>query len=723
MGSSKVTTRPGRDWPLYRLAWLVALLAVWIVGVEPAMAQRRRWDDEGHLFRRWIEIPTGTNPFPEIVVCQFFAHGAVPSEPNHVSVYTNGQQVPVRVLQNGPGDFCRIAFQTQARQSRYAVYYGGESSAPPPPWTSNTGLLLETRRWTSCNLLQFASVKRAFEGSERIGSDYVSAVFHRYHPFAPEPGPFLSRYVGSLHVPVTGNVAFFTSSQDASFLLVDGKLVVSWPGAHGPIGRARFKGQVTLSEGRHRFEYYHAAQGKACCMVASWQLPGAKQPVLISGKDFGNDRVIHLPAANLEHREEAYQPDFQMTILDDLPTPEGDSAMVRVQWRQLSADSLKSNARFQWHFGDGQTSTKANPEHVYLHTGVFQVTLAITRGARTVETTNRVAVHRQYMTSGQQVRTPVSLEDYLKAVSQYDVLQLDGESLVQLVKAYLRADQTERAAEAARAAFSSDASGQTDQSRWELARLIAPLLRYQMNQPKGAGEMWYAASRLVKRHDWRAAALAEAADILIHDLLEPDKAKPLLDQAKALVDAGDATTRSLYLRVLGDWYARHGQGDDARRAYRQADQARRLLYNETQRIAWRGAHSRSVEAFLQEGQLDRAREELDRWQRDFPADKLDGYLAWLQMRCWIAMNELPQAIAVAAASLTVSPNSPYADRLAYQIAQCERLQGHTAQAIAALQSFLADYPGSHFTSQARQELEELKQQSGSNVDRSANSPN
>lgn len=46
-------------------------------------------------------------------------------------------------------------------------------------------------------------------------------------------------------------------------------------------------------------------------------------------------------------------------------------------------NSLKADA-YSWNFGDGATSTEANPKHRYTHSGNYEVTLNATKGSKTV---------------------------------------------------------------------------------------------------------------------------------------------------------------------------------------------------------------------------------------------------------------------------------------------------------------------------------------------------
>jgi len=120
--------------------------------------------------------------------------------------------------------------------------------------------------------------------------------------------------------------------------------------------------------------------------------------------------------------------------------------------------------------------------------------------------------------------------------------------------------------------------------------------------------------------------------------------------------------------------------------------------------AWRGAHSRSAEEFLRDKALSRARAELDQWQDEYPIDKIEGYLTYLQARYWAARSKFPQAIALANDLIAVNSDSPYADRLVFLAAECDEKLGRRERARAAYQALLTDYPGSALVAQAKQRL-------------------
>ncbi len=252
-------------------------------------------------FHRQIHL-NGTE-VPPVISAEFFTHGALAADASNLRVVDGRRRpVPWKMLQTGPGDFAHVAIQTVPHVNSYQIEYGGdEKAAKSGDWTRTEGLVMETRRFAPCDLHQLPSVRDAFSRAEPMGSLYVPNVYLAFNPVTPGPEPFFSLFRGTLHAPVQGSYQFFTSSQDCSFLLIDGKDVVAAPGAHGPVGQARFKGTVTLTAGAHAFEYVHAASGPEAMMVAAWQPPGTEKPVPIPPQAFGSDGVAFVTAVGPFH--------------------------------------------------------------------------------------------------------------------------------------------------------------------------------------------------------------------------------------------------------------------------------------------------------------------------------------------------------------------------------------------------------------------------------------
>ena len=491
----------------------------------------------------------------------------------------NRDVVPVRILQLGPGDFCRLAFETVKGQSEYEVFYGGgPPREAPPPWSCQDGLLLETRRFRPCGFWNLEAVRRAFDAAEPIGAHYVDGVFHGCNPFSLRREPFLSRYTGPMDLKKAGTYGLITSSQDCSFLLVNGKLVTSAPGYHGPMRRVRpgSRHNVELSAGRHQFEYDHAASGQSAMMVAAWEPdPEERQrprPAIIPPDVFHAYAVGHLPIGPVVLRTARYVPDFTITIAGEVPLPDRDVPLVGVRFYNRSPKPLvMQGARVRWDFGDGQSSELLTPEHVYLRPGLYSVKLSIRHGAKPAEMVNRIYVDRPLTQLGK--KRPRSTTT-CGSSRTYEPRSLDAASLQQLVLTFeakalalAAAEEAAKGADAAlkrrrpdpkrrppnrrpardpefdseaylakavavgREGFAETSAARGDGELLKLAQLIGPMARARLGDSQAAYDIWLAAGRRIAGAAARAECQIAAADVATNDLLNLAAAKPLLEAA------------------------------------------------------------------------------------------------------------------------------------------------------------------------------------------------
>ena len=494
-----------------------------------------------------------------------------------------------------------------------------------------------------------------------------------------------------------------TSSQDCSFLLVDGKVVVEAPGAHHPQHHALrgSRKDIQLSAGPHRFEYYHAASGPSAMMVAAWEVnprDPKPQPQAIPGEVFRTGAIGTAVAGTLTMRKEKVVPDFVAAILHSVPLPDNDVPLIGVQFRSISPRAISSN--LSWNFGDGQSSEVENPAHVYLRPGLYTVKLAYRRGGNPLETTNRIYVDQPKITDNE--KRP-KLEEYLTVLRGYDPRTLDAVSLRQWILAFqAKAEALQATAEEEtpspreteedpemRGEKTGACPGAKDriaplyrlcggggQGRFDRAvgrgRRPGPLEARSPGRPHGTGPVGRLearrfdlgrAGRKISAVEPKAECQIEAADIAVNDMASAPLAKTFLDAADqslrgskfcALAAQGARARRLLCAR--GRWQIR-------RKSYLEAEAAYRSRRNNTELTAWQGAHGRSTEQFIKSGELDRAIAEIRKWEEDFPSDKVTGYLTLMYARYWAARHAYSQAIALAGQLNTVNPDSPYIDQI------------------------------------------------------------
>ena len=104
----------------------------------------------------------------------------------------------------------------------------------------------------------------------------------------------------------------------------------------------------------------------------------------------------------------------------------------------------------------------------------------------------------------------------------------------------------------------------------------------------------------------------------------------------------------------------------------------------------------------------RAAEELDAWQREYPAEKTGGYLTLLLARYWAERGKYAQAVAQAEQLQAVNPDSAYTDQILFLAAECDVLRDRPDRAAATLHSIIKDYPGSPLVPAAQKKLAELE---------------
>ena len=212
--------------------------------------------------------------------------------------------------------------------------------------------------------------------------------------------------------------------------MVDGKVVVS-----AQVGTDRttirgIKGEVKLSGGPHEFEYFHGVSGPDACMVAAWQPPAAGKPEAIPPEAFGSEAIGQFPSTGVKHLHE-----YSLDIDGEVPLPGSELPLVRVQFRSISTRGSTTRPKVHWDFGDGQTSSLADPVHIYLRPGLYTVAMRAAGESDSLASTNRVPIHRALVFADQN-HPPDQLAPYLTIVDKYDPAKLDFAELLQLVRAF-----------------------------------------------------------------------------------------------------------------------------------------------------------------------------------------------------------------------------------------------------------------------------------------------
>jgi len=190
----------------------------------------------------------------------------------------------------------------------------------------------------------------------------------------PKRGGYgLYHYKGFFEVYKGGKYSFATVSNWDSYLTIDDKLVVAWPGQHGTGGgtRGQKQGTVSLTPGIHKLEYFnYSPWGKMYCLAA-WKKPGEKLRPM-TRTDFIPFGRYRPTLAGFSEPSKTYMP-FEWSVVDDFRLEQAGRSFVTMRFKALAPPG--SDHSYFWTFGDGTSETGQTVDHVFLRPALHRVRL------------------------------------------------------------------------------------------------------------------------------------------------------------------------------------------------------------------------------------------------------------------------------------------------------------------------------------------------------------
>ena len=685
-------SRRDATFPCLALLLLAAMTA-------PAAADTAPWWSTEWTVRRVVEVKAegGRPSANDVAVCAFFTGGLAKPDASDVRVAAGGRQlVNFRLLQVGPGDFVRLALETTGGESRYYVYYGNpKAEAPAKPWEPPRGVLLETRRWPGGPPPdKLARLQAAWNKAAPLGADFVSHVSFGFNPFADSETPAIFHYTGWLVVQEAGTYNVDLSTNGASWLLIDGKEAVSWPGAHPPSGHARRAKPVALALGAHRLDFWNANDSGTMMTVAAWQLPTGGGFEAIPPKAFLP--VVQAVLVETDVAGERLVADFFADNAGESWWPE--RYAVRMRFKNLTKGAAapptkgappQRTGKSEWSFGDGQTSDLPNPTHIYLAPGDYTVTLKQTLAAGASTFRTKVRVERNWWKQTEPALEP--LAKYADEVAKYDLQKLDLKNLTLAVSLFHHETRREALAAAA-AELALKRPGVEPAEVHRVGLLLGEALRA-IGKPQEAVAAYRQLEDRVKAPAEKAHFAVQTGETLLWDLYRwEDAEKEFQRVLKAFATSGVEDVLRQANIGMGDVWRHRGDGDKARRAYGAAAAKSVSVAPPNEQAVRVGTLARYVEEYTREKQWEWAFKFLDDWAWEFPKDKLDGHWSLLKATALVAKGDREAALLEANDLLAANPASPYAVRLLMFAAECHVAKGETDKARLLLQTAVEDYP-------------------------------
>ncbi len=611
--------------------------------------------------------------------------------PEQAAVEVTGPSGTVgsRILWARAGDPLSVLFDASEGAESYTVRIAATGVAASD-WAPHAGVVLETRARKDGPAETLGQVQNLWRhAADVLGRSLVPAIFDGVHRHGPTTD-FVSHYTGWFQAPKDGSYAFATVSTDASFLLIDGRTVASWPGWHGVDGgrRAQHSGTIDLHRGSHAIEYWNVTRGGEFQISAAWRPPGADGFIVMPPKAFVPIASFTVDGVRGDQAAAAFSWEVQRHA------QAGDALLVGMRFRALGASA---KATCHWRFDDGTEAEGTDCLHAFSRAGLRRVDLTVQAPGHPGETlTQLVGVHPNWAQIAE-CAEPVYAE--LRA----EVL---GQGLDRLAPTDLAEDL--RMAE--RMEDGSFMGALADAVCLRLSAFTGPLavvphrIGFYAQRP---GVMQYARVPVVWRAviadasaalDLRARTAVHLAGFLIHSATDPAGGLRLLDEAapdKRLTD----DERRLKTIFRADGLVLTGQREAALACYRQAGAA--VSRGDTDYEVRRRGRIETARDEVRRHEYDAAEEVVRGLEWEWPLERLDLESGLLMVEIYRGRGENLMALGVCKRLLMAAPADPRRPDLLLATARVCRDLKQERECRATLAQLLKEHPYSEAAALAK----------------------
>jgi tetratricopeptide (TPR) repeat protein len=712
---------------MIRRLLLSALVAV-TLGLTSAGAADP-WHLAGWQARAVVEI---AQPLPDAVVdtaavrvlCQGRAR---PDGGDYRVRDAAGKPVPFQLTFHDAGRYALLAFRADHPQphQRFYVYFDNPGAAraseqvvdtpapgsgpPKGAWIPHAGLVLQTlQRPEGDNPQTVDDMAKLIAASPyKHGGRYQRRISDGYNSFGSSDY-YLSIYRGWLKVPKAGRYEFCTASNEASFSFLDGKPLVHWPGRHtaerGMHGEKN--AAVELTAGLHYVEYYHEEVTLEQMAFLGWRAPGEAAFGAIP------ESVYTLPHPAAVVRYEGPKGPllhFEPVITDSVwPVERHEGQYTRCRFRVGTTPALPPGTTYRWDFGDGQTASGPDAEHVYLALGRYQVSLTAQgpEGSAAGRWPLEVFEIEQVTDEFKEGRP----KEYAGLAKQYDRGKLDAVALKELAYLFAESDDLVAAMEAGKEFVQRFGPGQPPQLP-HVRRLMADcVLRLGKDNVDEAIANYRASIAKDTPPAEKLDVLARLIRLLGIERNLPDKAGEVVAQVEETVRTAklDEETRAAYRRAViasGDVLLWQGKVEGATQLYRRAEALRDFIPSQVH-AARAGSYPNALRDLLAGGNYGAALDLLDRWEETFPTDKPQGQTLFWRGKVCALRGQPRDAARLLARAVGLAPGASFEPEARWLLAESLEQLGRGTDARKELARLVALGGTDEFTKQAWAKLQD-----------------
>jgi TolA-binding protein len=664
------------------------------------------WRLATHKARRLFRVGGEVQQAGEVARVRLYTMGFMKPDGADVRVFGPKGALPFQVLSTGL-DLCRLAVVLKPGIDHFWVYYGcGSPGEPPEPAKIERGLILETRHFQEGDCGTWQQMQELVRRSgPSLGRDLVAQVYHGYNPFGPSDS-YVSIYEGWLAPAVSGDYVFSTTSDDASFLFIDGQLAVSKPGWGPAPNRANHQSQrIPLKADRpYSFKYYHVEGTGEQAAVAAWKPPRGEFTVIPPSAFPG---VHECQQAGYEIRGWPIAPDFE-------PVNAGEAVYqgntyFRFEFRDTTqGEAFAYNPH--WDFGDGCATDDRNPVHIYLLKGEHSVSFTLSRGGQdyrvALRLDNNCDWEKQLRQSGD------NIEDYYPHLRKYNFERMKTEAIENAFAIFLALNAPEEIIKAGHVLLLRDEVLKDESKVFGYVLPYGRELCRRQKAFKEAVEAFLYASRHIREREKKAQLRSEIGDVYLFYIEDLDAA--LKQYESILADFGDlkhSVVRQAQIRI-GEVRMRLGESGKAIAAFASAEKMPSYERKFDQKLAFLGAMPLRIENYLSRKEFDAAEEELNQWEWEYPMERLLGASTLGRARLAKLRQQYDEVVKQALILAHVTPRSKYAVELLMEAAEACELKKDPQNAVKMLERVLKEYPETPHQEEINHRLDRLRASSG-----------
>jgi tetratricopeptide (TPR) repeat protein len=576
----------------------------------------------------------------------------------------------------------------------------------PEAWYPRRGVLLRVyRKPNELHPKTLTELRKLIRTGRMQGACFCGGIADGFNRFGPSDH-YVSVYEGYLQIDEPGTYAFCTVSDDGSWLRVNDHTVLEWPGAHGWAGaeRGQKNAELKLTKGVAQVQYYHEEGTGAQMAFLGWKPPNAERFWSIPSEKWLSVRPAR--TGTFEARD---KPILAVPIVRVLNTywvrDSDDRQATLVELGDVSRSRAGKIVKTRWSFGDGLTAEGTRLRHVYFRTGRPTVKLTVTdeRGNHDSITCAPnvfyVDVRARYFRYG-------NAQQYAEAAAGYDVERMSPEDLELYAEFW---GYLENWAEHVRAV---NAFIRRCPDSPLIPRLAASAAKgctqAEAYDPERADELYEIALRGADGPRGRLELNLQRARVLAWDLSEYERARGLLNSLldRMELKAGRAIQRlrRQTLILLGDVALLTAAYDDAENLYRQAQELSERKVEQAEMLVKAGSYGYTVEDLLARGEFEWALKTLDRWEEEFPVQKLEGYTLFLRGKVLYVQSPGRLAARYLERAERVSPRAVHVPETVWLRANCLLAMQQYDEALAEFLRVRNDFTQSEFFEQAADKI-------------------